>query len=106
MNEKGLVANMLWLVSSQYPKFSKEGGTKKGLAVSLWAQYALDNFETVAEEVEHFRKEEFVLVTDFIPGKDKSIPFFWLSFMPKDIQVFFDLLIENLSINNDLLFTV
>lgn len=37
MNEKGLVANMLWLVESEYPKFNKEGNTK-GLAISLWAQ--------------------------------------------------------------------
>lgn len=71
INEKGLVANMLWLVSSQYPEFSKEKGNQKGLAVSLWAQYALDNFATVAEAVEHFRKEEFVVVTDYIPGTDK-----------------------------------
>lgn len=71
MNEKGLVANMLWLVSSEYPKFSKDGGTKKGLSVSLWAQYVLDNFKTVAEAVEHFRNEEFVLVTDYIPGTNK-----------------------------------
>lgn len=71
MNEKGLVANMLWLVSSKYPEFSKEGKGSKGLAVSLWAQYALDNFATVAEAVEEFRKEEFVVVTDFIPGTDK-----------------------------------
>lgn len=71
INEKGLVANMLWLVSSQYAEFSKEGGTKKGLAVSLWAQYALDNFVTVAEAVAHFKKEEFVVVTDYIPGTDK-----------------------------------
>lgn len=71
MNEKGLVANMLWLVSSQYAKFSKEGESKKGLAVSLWAQYALDNFATVAEAVEQFKKEEFIVVTDFIPGTDK-----------------------------------
>ncbi len=71
MNEKGLVANMLWLVSSEYPPFNKEGGTKKGLAVSLWAQYALDNFATVSEAVEAFKKEEFVVVTDFIPGTDK-----------------------------------
>ncbi len=71
MNEKGLVANMLWLVSSQYPAFNKEGGTKKGLAVSLWAQYALDNFATVAEAVEAFKQESFVVVTDFIPGTDK-----------------------------------
>ncbi len=72
MNEKGLVANILWLVSSQYPEFSKEGNnSKSGLAVSLWAQYALDNFATVAEAVKQFRKEEFVVVTDFIPGTDK-----------------------------------
>lgn len=71
MNEKGLNANMLWLVSSQYPEFAKDGGSKKGLAVSLWAQYALDNFATVAEAVAQFKKEEFVVVTDFIPGTDK-----------------------------------
>ncbi len=71
MNEKGLVANMLWLVSSQYPEFSKEKNDKKGLAVSLWAQYALDNFATVSEAVAHFKKEEFVVVTDYIPGTDK-----------------------------------
>lgn len=70
MNEKGLVANLLWLVSSQYPEFKKDGD-KKGLAVSLWAQYALDNFATVSEAVDQFKKEEFAVVTDFIPGTDK-----------------------------------
>lgn len=72
INEKGLVANMLWLVSSEYPEFkknSKEG--RPGLAVSLWAQYALDNFASVSEAVDHFKEEEFVVVTDFIPGTDK-----------------------------------
>lgn len=71
MNEKGLVANMLWLVSSKYPEFVKDGKSKKGLAISLWAQYALDNFATVSEAVEQFKKEKFVIVTDFIPGTDK-----------------------------------
>lgn len=70
LNEKGLNANMLWLNNSKYPQFEKDG-KKKGLAVSLWAQYALDNFATVKEAVEQFRKEEFVIVTDFIPGTDK-----------------------------------
>jgi choloylglycine hydrolase len=70
MNEKGLVANMLWLVNSEYPPFKKDSGTK-GLAVSLWAQYVLDNFATVSEAVEALKKEEFVVVTDFIPGTDK-----------------------------------
>jgi penicillin V acylase-like amidase (Ntn superfamily) len=70
MNEKGLVANLLWLVESQYPAFEKEG-TKPGLAISMWAQYALDNFATVSEAVAFFEKESFVIVSDFIPGTDK-----------------------------------
>ncbi len=70
MNEKGLVANMLWLVESEYPEFDKQGA-KKGLAISLWAQYALDNFATVAEAVNELRKETFAVVSDFIPGTQK-----------------------------------
>lgn len=70
MNEKGLVANLLWLVQSEYPHFEK-GGDKPGLTIAAWAQYALDNFATVAEAVEELRREEFVVVTDFIPGTDK-----------------------------------
>lgn len=70
MNEKGLVANMLWLVQSKYPLFHKEGG-KRGLTIAAWAQYVLDNYATVKEAVESLRKQEFVVVTDFIPGTDK-----------------------------------
>lgn len=70
MNEKGLVANLLWLVESNYPSFNKEGD-KKGMAISLWAQYVLDNFATVAEAVEELSKESFAIVSDFIPGTDK-----------------------------------
>jgi choloylglycine hydrolase len=36
MNQKGLVANLLWLAESGYPK---PGTTKPGLALSLWAQH-------------------------------------------------------------------
>lgn len=70
MNEKGLVANMLWLVESEYPAFSPQGD-KPGLAISLWAQYVLDNFASVAETVEALGREDFVVVTDVIPGTDK-----------------------------------
>jgi len=41
MNEKGLVANMLWLVESEYPPFEKDGNNK-GLSISAWAQYILE----------------------------------------------------------------
>ncbi|WP_289659818.1 linear amide C-N hydrolase [Flavobacterium panacagri] len=67
MNEKGLVGNLLWLVESQYPKFEKNGKVK-GLAVSLWLQYVLDNFSTVSEVVSALQKEEFVVASSHIPG--------------------------------------
>lgn len=70
MNEKGLVANMHWLVESTYPDF-KKAANKKGLAISLWLQYILDNFATVGEAVNELRKEEFVVVSDVIPGTNR-----------------------------------
>ncbi len=70
MNEKGLVANLLWLVESEYPKFEKFGN-QKGMAISMWAQYVLDNFATVAEAVDALSSEPFAIVSDFIPGTDK-----------------------------------
>lgn len=70
MNEKGLVANLLWLVRSEYPPFDRNGD-RPGLTISAWAQYVLDNFATVAEAVAALEREEFVIVTDFIPGTDK-----------------------------------
>lgn len=70
MNEKGLVANLLWLVASEYPPFDKDGD-RPGLTIAAWAQYVLDNFATVAEAVEALRRETFVVVTDFIPNTDK-----------------------------------
>jgi choloylglycine hydrolase len=67
MNEKGLVTNLLWLVESQYPKYNPEGN-KKGLAISMWAQYVLDNFASVKEAVEHFKAGSIVIVSANIPG--------------------------------------
>lgn len=67
MNEKGLVANMLWLTESQYPDV-KQLTNKRGLAISLWLQYVLDNFATVGEAVRELGKGEFVVVSDKIPG--------------------------------------
>ncbi|KAF1017348.1 MAG: Choloylglycine hydrolase [Stenotrophomonas maltophilia] len=68
MNEKGLVANLLWLVESEYPQ---EQGRKPGLSISLWAQYMLDNYATVAEAVEAIRHEPYSIVTDKVPGEQR-----------------------------------
>lgn len=70
MNEKGLVANMLWLAESKYPAFDTLGN-KKGLSISAWAQYVLDNFATVNEAVAALEKESFVVASAYIPGTDK-----------------------------------
>jgi len=69
VNEKGLNANMLWLVESEYPHFDGKG--KPGLTIAAWAQYALDNFATVAEAVAALEKEPFTIVTDNVPGENR-----------------------------------
>ena len=69
INEKGLVANLLWLAESEYPKYDPQSN-KKGLAISYWAQYVLDNFASVNEAVEHFKNGNVVIVSDYIPGTD------------------------------------
>lgn len=68
VNEAGLMANVLWLVESQYPKFD---GKKPGLTIAAWAQYVMDNFGTVREAVEGLRKEPFTIVTDNVPGENR-----------------------------------
>jgi penicillin V acylase-like amidase (Ntn superfamily) len=47
INEKGLSAGMLWLDGSRYPPQSAD----PVLSLDLWAQYYLDNCQTVAEAV-------------------------------------------------------
>ncbi|MBK5722883.1 linear amide C-N hydrolase [Dysgonomonas sp. Marseille-P4677] len=64
MNEKGLVANLLWLVESQYPAWDQK---KPGLTISAWVQYMLDNFATVNEAVSAMKEESFVIVSDKMP---------------------------------------
>lgn len=68
MNERGLVANVLWLVESRYPT---PDSAKPMLAVSIWAQYVLDNFATVDEAIEALQKEPFTVVTANVPGEDR-----------------------------------
>ncbi|HEJ9638385.1 linear amide C-N hydrolase [Proteus mirabilis] len=68
INEKGLVANLLWLAESDYPSYSKD---KPAMAISAWAQYVLDNFATVEEAVTALKDEPFIVLTDKVPGQDR-----------------------------------
>lgn len=69
MNEKGLVANLLWLAESQYSEWDQ---SKPGLSIAAWVQYVLDNFATVAETVDYLQDEPFYVITDNVPGQDRT----------------------------------
>ncbi len=66
MNEKGLVANALYLVESDY---GKPDGRKPMISIAAWAQYVLDSFATVEESVAALRMEPFVMIAPVLPNK-------------------------------------
>lgn len=68
MNEKGLVANLLWLAESEYTAWDQK---KPGLTIAAWVQYVLDNFATVNEAVAALEKEDFVVISDNMPNQDR-----------------------------------
>ncbi|EDL59684.1 linear amide C-N hydrolase [Gimesia maris] len=65
MNEAGLVANLLYLVESEYPA---DDDPRPAIVISAWAQYVLDQFATVEEAVSELRKETFRMVTVVAPN--------------------------------------
>jgi len=64
MNDKGLVANVLYLADADYG--SPEG--KPTLNIAAWAQYVLDNYATVAEAVAALQNEPFRIIAPTLPG--------------------------------------
>jgi penicillin V acylase-like amidase (Ntn superfamily) len=66
MNEKGLVANALYLVESDYGDAKATG--KPMLSTGGWLQYVLDNYATVAEVVKAHRTEHFAMVAPGLPS--------------------------------------
>ncbi|WP_133137504.1 linear amide C-N hydrolase [Legionella rowbothamii] len=69
MNEKGLVMNLLYLAESDYGNDSEKNPP---LSISLWGQYALDNFATVAEAVQSMQARPFHLLTMSLPNGEQS----------------------------------
>lgn len=69
MNEKGLVANALWLKESTYPSYKKGDHP---ISLSLWTQYMLDNFATVDELVQTLAAQPLVVLSALMPGLDQS----------------------------------
>lgn len=68
INEKGLVANTLYLAESNYGK--PQG--KPTLSIAAWAQYVLDNYATVSEAVNALGKEPFRIVAPLLPDGEPA----------------------------------
>ncbi len=64
VNEQGLVANALYLVESNHGA----ANDKPVMSISLWAQYVLDNYATVAEAVDALAKEPFRIAAPMLPN--------------------------------------
>ena len=69
INEKGLVANLLFLPESVY---EMENDVRPVMGISIWTQYVLDNFATVDEAVKVLSQDSFRLDTPDLPNGVKS----------------------------------
>jgi len=69
MNEKGLVANLLYLAESKY---TPPDDRRPAIVISAWAQYFLDNFATVEEAVAEVSQEKFRMVSVAFPNGPKG----------------------------------
>lgn len=64
MNEKGLVASLLFLPESVY---HRPGDNRPIMGISIWTQYVLDNFATVREAVDELKKNPSALMHQTCP---------------------------------------
>lgn len=65
LNDQGLAAHALYLAESDY---GPAVAGKPRLSITLWAQYALDNYATVAEAVTALRAEPFRIAAPALPN--------------------------------------
>lgn len=69
MNEKGLAANLLFLPETVY---ERPNDTRPVMGLSIWTQYVLDNFATVAEAVETLSSDAFRIDAPDLPNGVKA----------------------------------
>lgn len=66
MNEKGFVANLLYLNEADFGDGARSG--KPTLSVGAWAQYMLDNYATVKEAVAAMANSPFAIIAPPLPN--------------------------------------
>lgn len=86
VNEKGLAGNLLYLAESDYGEGTRPG--KPYLSISLWLQYALDNFATVGEAVAALEREPFQILAPKLPNGAASTLHLALSDASGDSAIF------------------
>jgi choloylglycine hydrolase len=69
MNQKGLVANLLYLAEAEYGMPRKK---VPHLSISTWCQYVLDLFATVDEAVKALAAEPFAMLAPSLPDGTKA----------------------------------
>jgi len=104
MNEKGLVANMLYLAESKYPP-ATPSDKRPTLSVAAWGQYVLDSFATVSEAVEGMKKEPFRIVTIVTPTGEAGTVHLSIS-DPSGDSAIFEYIDGKLTIHHDRAFQV
>lgn len=85
MNEKGLVANILYLAESDY---GTSVAGRPNLSIGGWAQYVLDNYATVAEAVAALEKEPFTIVAPVLPNGEPGVGHLSISDPSGDSAIF------------------
>jgi penicillin V acylase-like amidase (Ntn superfamily) len=85
MNEKGLVANLLYLAESEYPAADDK---RPAVVLTAWTQYVLDNFATVEEAVAELKKETFLVVPVEAPNGAKGTAHLSISDATGDSAIF------------------
>lgn len=66
LNEAGLMVNGQWMTDSVYPK---PDNRTPAMALSVFGQYLLDRFGTVAEAVAWLQANPLLVVTGDVPGQ-------------------------------------
>lgn len=85
MNEKGLVMNLLYLAESDY---GSPAADHPSITISLWGQYALDNFATVAEAVTAMQAKPFYISSFNLPNGKPATAHLSLSDSTGDSAIF------------------
>jgi len=85
INEKGLVANTLYLVESDY---GKSVAGRPDMSIGGWAQYVLDSYATVAEAVAALKKEPFTIIAPILPNGEPGVGHLAISDPTGDSAIF------------------